>query len=222
MESAPIPFREPSAPPGTPPLLLFFEERAIKDEIGSRNGPPVYHRAVFIRVIVAGSNDGPTYEICRVKDDGSEKIDQAVYKRFGTAYEAWKKGQEPSGSGTPLEQWPLIDVAMIAAFKAAHVYTVQDLAGLSDSALDQNIRRGGREWRAKAQMWIDQANAGANGEMAAKVARLEEALKETQDLLREALRKQNAPPGFDRPKRKPREPTDGEIEAALGDEGKRL
>ena len=152
-----IPFREPNAPPGTPPLLLFFYEEAVKNDRASRDGPPVFEPVHFVRFVVAGSKsgEGPIYEIARKRSDETWKLDQAAYKRFGKPYEDWKEGRAVADAGTPLEQWPLMDVAMVAAFKAAHVYTVQQLAQVHDGALDSAIRRGGREWRAKAQAWLE-------------------------------------------------------------------
>lgn len=197
-------FKEPGAPQGTPPLMLFFSEEAEKDERASRLGPPVFDTVHRVRVVVAGArgNEGPIYTMWRKRHDGSEKIDdQRAYQRFQRPYEDWKAGKAPADAGTPLEQWPLMDVAMVATFKLAHVYTVQQLATLSDGALDTSIKRGGREWRAKAQAWLDEAKTAAGDVQArAEIAELKEQLAETQKLLKEALTKQNTP-GYDKPKR---------------------
>lgn len=197
-----IPFKEPNAPAGTPPLLLFFYEQAVKDERASRNGPPIFDTAHFVRVVVAGSKggEGPLYEMWRRKDDGTEKTGEG-YKRFGKPYEDWKHGRAIADAGTPLEQWPLMETAMVAAFRAANVYTVQQLAGLSDGALDTGIRRGGREWRAKAQAYLDEARSAAgDAEARAQLARQQEEIDELKRLLKESLKKQNTQ-GFEKSKR---------------------
>lgn len=202
---AAIPFKEPGAPQGTPPLLLFFEERAVKDERASRNGPPVYYPAHFVRVVVAGSRggEGPVYEMARKLPDDTWKANtEARALKFQRPYEDWKAGRASPDAGTPLEQWPLMDVAMVAAFKAANVYTVQQLAALSDGVLDTAIRRGGREWRAKAQAWLDEAKTAAGDvEARATIARQQEEIEDLKKQVAQLLRKQNTQ-GFDKPKRR--------------------
>ena len=201
-------YREPAAPAGTPPLVLFFEEKAVKDERASRDGPAIFDTVHFVRVIVAGSRaEGPIYELWRRKDDGTEKRGEG-YKRFGKPYEEWKAGQAPSQTGTPLEQWPLMDVAMVAALKAAHVYTVQQLADLPDSALDQSIRRGGREWRAKALAWLDEARTAAgDAEARTTIARQQEEIDELKGQVKELLKRSNNL-GYDKPKKGNRAPAE--------------
>jgi hypothetical protein len=101
----------------------------------------------------------------------------------------------------PLEKWALMDVAMVATLKASNVYTVEQLATLPDSALDTVIRRGGREWRAKALAWLDDAKkAGGDVEARATIARQQEQIDNLQKQLTELLKKQNTP-GYDKPKR---------------------
>ena len=197
-----IPFKEPGAAKDSPPLLLFFFEDAIKDERASRSGPPVYYTGHFVRVVVAGSkgNEGPIYEMARKLDDGWKLNGENAARRFQRPYEDWKAGRVSADAGTPLEQWPLMDVAMVAAFKAANVFTVQQLATLSDGLLDTAIRRGGREWRAKALAWLDEAKQAAGDvEARAQIARQQEKIEQLEALLKDALKKQNTQ-GFDRPK----------------------
>lgn len=196
-------FREPNAPAGTPPLVLFFETKPVKNERASRDGPPVFDTVDQVRVVVAGQrSEGPIYEMIRVSAlDGATKRGEG-WKRFSKPYEEWKAGMAQGGeAGTPLEQWPLMDVAMVATLKAMHVYTVQQLSDLSDADLDRVFRRGGREWRAKAQGWLkDAATAAGDVEARARIAELEQKLEETQALLRESLKKQNTP-GYDKRQR---------------------
>jgi hypothetical protein len=200
-ESLPIPFREQNAPPNTPPLLLFFEEIAIKDEKASMDGPPVFDRSVQVRVVVAGTRgDGPIYEMQRTRSDGTVKQGDGYY-RFREPFDIWMKGQTPSESGTPLEQWPLMDVATVASLKAANVYTVQQLATLSDQQAENSLRRGGTEWRAKAKSWLEGARTAAEeAKSAAREAKMQDEIAELREQVKMLLQKQNNV-GFDPPKR---------------------
>lgn len=198
-------FKEPGAPADTPPLILFFEEVAVKDERASRSGPPVFFPVHQVRVVVAGSKggEGPIYEMARKVGDAWKINNELRPQKFMKPYEDWKAGRASSDQGTPLEQWPLMDVAMVAAFKAAHVYTVQQLAALSDGSLDTAIRRGGREWRAKAQAWLEEARTAAGDvEARATIARQQEQIDALQKQLSEVLKAQNKQTqGYDKPKR---------------------
>lgn len=215
-------FKEPNAPANTPPLMLFFEEKAVKDERASRNGPPVFVPVHQVRVVVAGSRggEGPIYEMARKQEDGSWKPNQEAARRFAKPYEEWKSGQASANIGMPLEQWALMDVAMVATLKASHVYTVEQLATLPDSALDTSIRRGGREWRAKAQAWLEEAKTAAGDvEARATIARQQEQIDALQKQLSELLKKQNTP-GYDRPKRgrATREDVDDDVSVSVVEE----
>lgn len=198
-------FKEPGAPKNTPPLILFFEETAVKDERASRNGPPVFFPVHQVRVVVAGSkgNEGPIYEMARKVGDNWKMNNELRPQKFLRPYEDWKAGRVSADEGMPLEQWALMDVALVATFKASHVYTVQQLATLPDSALDNAIRRGGREWRAKAQAWLEEAKTAAGDvEARATIARQQEQIDALQAQLSEVLKQQNKQTtGYDKPKR---------------------
>jgi hypothetical protein len=198
-------FKEPKAPANTPPLLLFFSEVAVKDERASKNGPPVFAPVHQVRVVVAGSkgDEGPIYELARKRADGEWKIDTYAYGRFGKPYDDWKAGRASADAGTPQEQWPLMDVALVAAFKAANVYTVQQLAELPDGLLDTAIRRGGREWRAKAKAWLDEARTAAGDvEARATIARQQDQINQLVAQVAEMQKKGNKEAlGYDKPKR---------------------
>jgi hypothetical protein len=207
MEQGPY-FHLDEGAPKSSTLLVFFSEQAVKNERASAAGPAVYDRVVFLRVVAPGQKSGsPIYEIMRhvAQDDGSEvqKIDQQVMRRFKGVYDQWAQKQAPAGAGTPLEQWPLMDVALVRAFKDGNVYTVQQLADLPDGALD-NIRAKGREWRAKAQSWLAAAKeAGGDAEARAEIARLQKRLDEQAQIISDLQAKQNNV-GFDKPKAKGR------------------
>jgi hypothetical protein len=202
----PIAFRETGAS-AKEFLQLFFSEEVVKNEKASEDGPPIFDVVHQVRVVVAGdrSNEGPIYTLWRKKHDGSEKVDdQKAYNRFKRPYEDWKTGQAPAQSGTPLEQWPLMDKAMVATLKASHVYTVQELGSLSDEKCEAVLRRGGREWREKARVYLEEAKeAASEAKLRGELAKRDAQIEELQDQVRTLLQKQNnITPGFDPPKRK--------------------
>lgn len=202
--------------PNAPPLLVFFKEEPVKNEKASQGGPPVYDVVTYLRIAAPGQQKSfPIYEICRRFEDGTEKIDKGVHARFWQVYDQYRAKQAPSAAGTPLEQWPLMDVAQVRAFKDANIFTVQQLAELGDNGIE-NVRKG-REWRARAQSWLQEAKAASNDEDRARIAKLEEELAETKELLKQALAGGNNL-GFEKKgkaRRKSEEDVEGSVAATL-------
>lgn len=153
--------RDENTDPKLPPLMVFFREDTVKNERASQNGPAVYDTVGLIKVCAAGQKQSfPIYEFQRTTPEGVTKEDKAVCWRFRGVIDDYRKKQAPSVSGTPLEQWSLMDRATVAALKDANVFTVQQLAALPDGALG-NVRGKGQEWRAKAKAWLEDANNAA-------------------------------------------------------------
>ena len=65
------------------------------------------------------------------------------------------------GDGIPLSLWPLIPTEMAKALEYMNVFTVQQLAALSDSAISKPGAIGLRDMRDKAKAFIDSAKSAA-------------------------------------------------------------
>ena len=214
--TGPYGHRDENTDPKLPPLMVFFREDAVKNERASEMGPAVYDTVTYIKVLAAGQKQSfPIYEIERTLPDGTTKPERANYMRFKRVYEEWKAKQAPAVSGTPLEQWPLMDRATVAACKDANVFTVQQLAALPDGAIG-NIRGKGMEWRAKAKAWLEDAgNAAVTVELRAENERLRADLEDLKKQVSAMLSNQNGvTQGFDK-KRKRRGSTGDDDLVAL-------
>lgn len=228
-EQGPFLHRDDNADPRSKPLMVFFDEVAVKNEKMSQAGPAIYDRSVRIRLVAAGQNkDWPIYEITRyvAQADGSEveKPDKRLLHRFRRVYEQWRGKHAPSATGTPLEQWPLMDVRMVAVFKDANVFTVQQLAELPDAMLDSARVARGREWRSKAKSWLEAATqAGQDVEARAIIERQQAQIDELTKMVN-ALQGKNNNLGFEKRGRgRPRKERADDIDeasaaAALGAE----
>jgi hypothetical protein len=97
------------------------------------------------------------------------KTNPAVWPQIERHYEHWKKGQDMPTDGTPLEAWPGIAPGQISRLKDLHVRTVEDLATLTDAALDK-IGMGARELQRRAQAFVNNIDGAA---VAARQAKLE-------------------------------------------------
>ena len=98
--------------------------------------------------------------------------------RFGDKYRLWKSSQLEAASGTPLENFPFLFTkpSMIAELKYRNIFTVEQLAELTDSG-KQSIM-GGHELCKRAANWItksaENAEDAEKAELKAKLAKMEE------------------------------------------------
>jgi hypothetical protein len=151
---------------GDDKLYVTFDTRAILNPAEStKAGRPIYADTDMITVRTPGS------QLTSIVD----KADRYTKGRpiLRAKYEAWKTGQEKAASGTPLENFPFLFTkpSLIAELKYRNIFTVEQLASLSDSG-KQSIM-GGHELCLKAQEWIDKtAGDAADDEKAALLERI--------------------------------------------------
>ena len=110
-----------------------------------------------------------------------------IRQQFPNEYALWKSkrvGPDMIGDGIPLSMWPLIPAEMSKALEYMNVFTVQQLAALSDGAISKPGAIGLRDMREKAKAFIDSAKS------AAPLAKLEvenKELKQRIDLLTQQM-----------------------------------
>jgi hypothetical protein len=122
----------------------FFLEPVKLGFRSEQEGRPIYEDREHVRIIIAGDNK--TEVVREARDEDKE--------RFSRAYQAFKQGAERvAQDGTPLKEWPEMTPAIIKELAHYNIYTVDALASLTDSQL-QNIGPGGRVWRDKAQAFL--------------------------------------------------------------------
>lgn len=79
--------------------------------------------------------------------------------RWPNEYRAFREGIEIAPDGTPLEQWNILSKAQVYEFKGIHIRTIEDVAGMADSAMQQ-IPFGSR-FREAARAYLDDSEASA-------------------------------------------------------------
>lgn len=161
--------------------LRFYWDTERNEGRSLEFGRPVYNKVLYLEVISPGqSQSSPVLWLRREFDTETEQKPQenlAIIERYPTAYAAFMAGDDNKDlNGTPIEQWPAIDVAMAESMKASRIYTVEALAALPDEKL-RVLGMGGRDLRARAQAYIDAASGNAGNEaMAAQLSQLGEEL----------------------------------------------
>lgn len=163
-------------PEGT--ILRFFYDTARNEIASAAEGRPIFDSVLMVDVITPGQKAStPRFEIERVWAEQSIRALNLTepsrksfrYDGFREQIEKFKADEKAVDmAGTPLKQWPRIDRALAATLAAVNVYTVEQLAGISDQNLTY-LGMGGRELREAARAFL-QASDTANAERLAGVA----------------------------------------------------
>lgn len=131
----------------------FFEETKRTNEIDA-NGLPVFRTVEFVELLIAGDKGNSPVK----------RVTQAIKEEFPNEYGIWKSKRinpDMIGDGIPLSLWPLIPTEMAKALEYMNVFTVQQLAALSDSAISKPGAIGLRDMREKAKAFMDSAKSAA-------------------------------------------------------------
>jgi hypothetical protein len=113
-------------------------------------GRDIFRSIERVRIIIPGAIASIVHH--NVTDEHRE--------RWAEQYARFRANQEPVLEGTPLEEWSLMNPAAIAELHYHQVRTVEELAGLSDIAV-QSIGMGGTILRQRARAWLDDAEREA-------------------------------------------------------------
>lgn len=154
-----------------------FRMDSVQSQIESdRLGHPAFVEKPFITISVPGS------QLCVI----DTAVDETHKNRFPVQWARFQAGASSADmTGWQLESWPAVNTAQVKTLKHLGVYTVEQLAGLSDQSC-QNVGMGTMELRVKAKAALAAASSNADTErMAAEGARRDAEMADLKQLLRE-------------------------------------
>lgn len=128
-------------------LLVRFDVRAVKNEyLSNKEGRPIFEDAEYIQIIVPGSRDVLT-----------APLDETYKRRFKDRYDRWKAdvGKTQHIVGTPLAEVSWMTRSQVAELAVQNVYTVENLADMSD--IDALKFMGSHELRKRAKAFLEAA-----------------------------------------------------------------
>lgn len=137
---------------GSKPFAEFRRE-TIKDERATRMaGSPQFKEVVKCKIHVPGDRNLVVEKFA----------DRETRERFSEAWEAFERQESIAPDGTPIDQWPYLagDPGRIRSLKFNDIYTVEAVAGVTDSNLEV-LGLGGRTLRSQAQAFLEAAHTGA-------------------------------------------------------------
>ena len=155
--------------------VKFYRQWVRNNFKSKEQGIEVGEHQDFILIISPG----------QTKTEVRRKANEADKHQYAQEFSAYTQGKEMQMSGTPIELMPGLASGMADALKAQYIYTIEQMATLSDGAM-QRVGMGANEIRKRAQDYL----AGGNAEIVA----LKTELNEARRLLAELREAQQAIP----------------------------
>ncbi len=131
-------------------LVKFFIHPELSVYQSKERGVPVYNDIEMIEVFQPGE-----------KESVKQLVTDFHRHRFPKQYENFKKGVEQVGSGTPLDLLFPSEPGMILTLKSFNIFSIQQLAALSDHAIS-SLPMGGRQLVERAKTYLATAQTGAD------------------------------------------------------------
>ena len=163
-------------------LYVEFTMEAIHQTAKSEEeGRPIFKDVPHVRIHFPGDRTKQIFRPVKFDDDHQGPADP---RRFPQQWRAFEAQQEQVQTGTPIEQWGPLTKSQAMEFKAMHIHTVEQLAGIADSNLTW---LGARDLRDKAVAWLAQAESGKESvrltaELAKRDADIEELKRQVKEL----------------------------------------
>jgi hypothetical protein len=179
-------------------LHITFYIDTIEDPAATaREGVPKFKDVEMVKIMFAGDRNSVLVAPASDTSFCPELREQIAYReQFPRHYAAFKEQRELHADGTPIDQLPGITGSRVAEFKAQKVFTVEALAAIDGTALGK-LGMGAREWKMKAQSWLDKAREGAiDSKLAAQNEALQAQLAAMAETIK-ALQKAGSPKAED-------------------------
>lgn len=171
-------------------LHVRFYEKAIKNNFATeKEGRPIFDSIIFVEIHTPGN---------QLNIIDRPKFQQDEF-RFPKQWQFYKNthSEDPAKQGTPLNQWPILDVAKAEMLKAMKFFTVEQIAFSSDDQINGIGMLAGMNplaFRDKAKAYLEVAHdsnavSKAKDELKArddKIAELEAKLNTLVDKLTQA------------------------------------
>lgn len=119
---------------------MFYMRAVLHTKKSDEEGRPIYFEAPYVKIRIPGNRNN-------VQD---RKVTDADKARWPGKWAAFLKKRETPIDGTPIEDWPFLNVAQVAELKAINIYTIEDIANGGDAMIEK-IGRGGRELQKRAK-----------------------------------------------------------------------
>lgn len=158
----------------------FYSEPILNTFKSQQENRPIHEERDFITIFFPGDKTKKVVREVKLQDDADGPSD---LRRFPMQWNAYKEQRESAHDGTPLSEWTQLSKSEVADLKALKIFTIEQLAGMSDSNLSW---LGARQLRDRAKLWMEQAQGGA------PLARLQSELEHRDNIIEQMSSKLQA------------------------------
>jgi len=131
-------------------LSVKFFSMPVKDEQASaEQGRPIYKDVTHAELRIRGDRNNIIHK----------PVDLAIQRRFPDQWRAYEQGQELTGDGTPLAEWPSMSKSMVEEMRYFGFHTVEHLADARDDVVSKFPGLRSLQQKAKAFMELAKGNA---------------------------------------------------------------
>jgi hypothetical protein len=145
--------------------VRFFKHPMLHGLQSQSAGRQVFVDVDHVEIIVAGQD----------KQKFIGPVNEQIQARFPEEYEQFMRGQQEVRVGTPIEQWPQLTPSQVLMLKQLNIYSVEDVASLSDENV-RNVGPGGYKLRDDAVRFLKTAT------IAVEAGKMEELQKQMAEL----------------------------------------
>lgn len=147
--------------------MISFEWKEKKHVyLSEKKGEPVFMKVLTGTIMPPGQSKSTLVHEFLTEFDG-KKTKSHLYDRYRREIEAFLNGETKNNNETAIEQWDQVDEQFCKKLKALNINTVEDIAALSDVAL-QAVGMGARDLQKKAKLFV---SAGKDTKLAAELVR---------------------------------------------------
>lgn len=170
------------------PPYVMWEMRPVEDRNASIAAGHEVHKDIAFAIITRpGSRDDLVKEAAIWLKELKQKAKDGQCPMtwpmlFEQSFREWEKGEVGAVNGTPIKGWTMIGPGAQKTLLAAGIQTIEDLANLPDSDL-QNLGTGAVGFKLKARAYLESANS--NGKIAEQLATMQAQLNSLVNLTKD-------------------------------------
>lgn len=144
--------------------IEFFTEAVHNKRESMKEGRPIYKDVEKVRIRLAGDPKSvlvaPAHSASSARNP--ETNERLTYAQLHHKhYEAFKKNEEYTGTGTPLTELPFLTASKRKELQGLNIHTAEALAGLDGANLNR-LGMGARELKTQAEAWLANASGSAD------------------------------------------------------------
>lgn len=175
-------------------VVQFYEMAVPHEKLSEQTGRAVVWKAMMAIIRGPGMKNQEQHQQIYLHDEAGKQVKRALYRTTADKrrvywdevlkdpLRAYKEGREGTADGTPLENYPKIDVAQAAQLRANGVHNLEQLGAVPDAQLHtlgphaRDLRDGAA--RFLSSMTSNDAIRQQNAEMQRQLAEMQKQLAE--------------------------------------------